>query len=135
MTTATTSSSLSAIGQIAVPVADLQRAIEFYRDQLGQPFLFEVPGMAFFDCGGVRLLLNGPEAREGGAAKPDSSVLYFRVENIHAAHDRLEAQGVTIRSKPHLVAPMPDHDLWMAFFDDSEGNLQALMAELPKRAD
>lgn len=122
--------SLSAIGQISVPVSDLQRAISFYRDRLGLPFLFEVPGMAFFDCAGVRLLLSLPE--HPGERKLDSSVLYFEVVDIQTAYAKLQTQGVVFRDKPHLIARMPDHDLWMAFFHDSEKNLHALMAELPK---
>ena len=124
--------SLSTIGQISVPVADLQRAIGFYRDRLGLPFLFEVPGMAFFECGGVRLLLSTPE--HPTTAKPESSVLYFKVSDLQDAHARLRAKGVVFRDDPHLIARMSDHDLWMAFFHDSEQNLHALMAELPKSA-
>ena len=122
---------LSAIGQISVPVADLPRAIAFYRDQLGIDFLFEASGMAFFDCDGVRLMLNGPEAREASPAKPESSVLYFKVPDIDAAHEHLSSRGVQFRGKPHVIAQMPDHDLWMSFFHDSEDNLHALMAEVP----
>lgn len=132
MSATLTGLSLSAIGQISVPVTDLQRAVGFYRDRLGLPFLFEVPGMAFFDCDGVRLLLSLPE--HPGERKFDSSVLYFKVADIQTAHAELQAQGVVFRDKPHLIARMPDHDLWMAFFHDSEQNLHALMAELPNNA-
>jgi methylmalonyl-CoA/ethylmalonyl-CoA epimerase len=119
--------SLGKIGQIAVPVTDLHRALEFYRDKLGMRFLFEVPRMAFFDCEGVRLLLTLPEA-EGDVKQ--SSILYFLVADIHAAHRELVSRAVHFTAKPHLVAKMPDHDLWMAFFEDSEGNTLALMSEV-----
>jgi methylmalonyl-CoA/ethylmalonyl-CoA epimerase len=119
--------SLGKIGQIAVPVNDLHRALEFYRDRLGMKFLFEVPKMAFFDCDGVRLLLSLPE--EEGELK-NSSIIYFLVADIAAAHATFRDRDVRFTSKPHLIAKMPDHDLWMAFFEDSEGNTLALMSEV-----
>jgi predicted enzyme related to lactoylglutathione lyase len=119
--------SLSRIGQIAVPVSDLKRAIEFYRDTLGIKFLFEVPKMAFFDCADMRLLLTLPEEAE---ADKQSSIIYFAVPEISSAHSILVERGVEFISEPHLVAKMPDHDLWMAFFRDSEGNTLALMSEV-----
>jgi methylmalonyl-CoA/ethylmalonyl-CoA epimerase len=116
------------LGQIAINVKDLDRAAAFYRDILCLPLLFTAGNMAFFDCGGVRLLL-------GHAAKPEhdhpSSVLYFRVPEIHAAHQNLLAKGVRIEDPPHLVARMPTYDLWMTFFRDSEDNILALMSEAP----
>jgi len=123
----TTSPLLKQIGQIAVNVGDLDRAVAFYRDALGLRCLFQPPGLAFFDCGGVRLMLSRPETREFDHA---SSVLYFRVEDIHAAHETLSGRGVAFRDAPHKIADMPDHELWMTFFDDGEGNLHALMAEI-----
>lgn len=118
---------LGPIGQIAMNARDLPRALAFYRDTLGLPFLFSAGTMAFFDCGGVRLMLgipSGPEYDHPG------SILYFRVDDIHAMHETLTARGVSFRSTPHLVARLPDHELWMAFFDDTEGNVLALMAEV-----
>ena len=122
----TTTAAPTAIGQIAVNVRDLERAVAFYRDALGLPLLFQVPGLAFFDCGGVRLMLSRPETPEFDHA---SSVLYFRVADIEAAHGELAGRGVAFRDAPHKIADMPDHELWMTFFDDTEGNLHALMAE------
>ena len=122
----TTTAAPTAIGQIAVNVRDVERAVAFYRDALGLPFLFQVPGLAFFDCGGVRLMLSRPETPEFDHA---SSVLYFRVADIEAAHGELAGRGVAFRDAPHKIADMPDHELWMTFFDDTEGNLHALMAE------
>jgi catechol 2,3-dioxygenase-like lactoylglutathione lyase family enzyme len=119
---------LSQIGQIAVTVRDLDRAIAFYRDALGMPFLFRVPDLAFFDCDGVRLMLSAPEGPE---FDHPSSVLYFRVADLDAAYTTLIERGVDFDDQPHLIATMPDHDLWMAFFRDSEGNILALMSEVP----
>lgn len=120
--------SLSTIGQINVPVQDLARAVAFYRDVLGMRFLFAAPpALAFFDAGGVRLLLE--VASDAEFAHP-ASILYFKVEDIQAQHYEMAARGVEFRQPPHLIAKMPDHDLWMAFFRDGEGNTLALMAEL-----
>jgi methylmalonyl-CoA/ethylmalonyl-CoA epimerase len=119
---------LSQIGQIAVPVGDIERAVAFYRDTLGIPFLFQAPpGLAFFDCAGVRLLLDAP-----AKAQPEhySSIIYFTVPDIHAAYEILSARGVFFEQKPHMIAKMPDHELWMAFFRDPDENLLALMCEV-----
>jgi len=118
---------LGEIGQIAVPVADVDRAIEFYRDVLGMPFLFRAPpGLGFFDCGGVRLMLDGPAKAQAG----QSSVIYYRVFDLEAAFESLTERGVTFERPPHLIAEMPDHELWMAFFRDPDGNLLAMMSEV-----
>jgi methylmalonyl-CoA/ethylmalonyl-CoA epimerase len=118
---------LSRIGQISMTARDLDRAVRFYRDALGLPFLFTAPPkLAFFDCGGVRLLLDVPEDRE--FAHP-GSILYFAVDDIRQAHELLVSRGVRFRQEPHLLAKLPDREVWMAFFDDTEGNTLALMAE------
>ncbi len=117
---------LSTIGQIGVPVKDITRAVAFYRDVLGLPFLFQAGNLAFFDCDGTRLLLDGVEEAAGHA----SSILYFRVDDIEFATETLRMRGVEIVSEPHMIAKMPDHDLWMSFFLDSEGHTMALMAEV-----
>jgi len=121
---------LNQIGQIFVNVKELDRAIEFYRDTLGMTFLFEAPpNMAFFDCGGVRLMLGIPD-------RPDldhpASIIYYKVEDIERVYETFKARGVEFIVKPHLVAPMPDYDLWLADFKDSEGNFLALMSEVPR---
>lgn len=116
---------LTAIGQIAVRATDLPRATRFYRDALGLPFLFEAPGLAFFQCGGVRLMLSGAESPE---FDHPASILYFDVADIEAAHAALSARGVSFRDQPHPVHRTPERALWMAFFDDSEGNTFAIMA-------
>jgi methylmalonyl-CoA/ethylmalonyl-CoA epimerase len=116
------------IGQIAIVVQDLDRAVAFYRDTLGMRFLFQAPPkLAFFDCGGVRLMLDVPEEEE---FKHSASILYYKVDDIRDAWATLRDRGVEFRDEPHLVARMPDHELWMTFFRDPEGNTLALMCEV-----
>jgi methylmalonyl-CoA/ethylmalonyl-CoA epimerase len=122
--------SLNQIGQIFVNVKDLDRAIAFYRDTLGMTFLFQAPpNMAFFDCGGIRLML-------GIADRPEldhpSSIIYYKVDDIERVYEIFNARGVEFIAKPHLVAPMQTYDLWLADFKDSEGNVVALMSEVPR---
>ena len=119
---------LDQIGQIAVPVRDVDRAIAFYRDVLGMRFLFQAPpGLGFFDCAGVRLMLDGPAGAQAGK---HGSVLYYKVPDLQEAFATLTGRGVVFEGKPHLIAKMRDHELWMAFFRDPDGNLLALMAEV-----
>lgn len=119
---------LSRIGQIAVNARDVERATAFYRDKLGMKLLFKAPpNLAFFECDGVRLMLSPPSEAE---FDHPSSVLYFKVQDIQAAHTELSSRGVAFRDAPHLVARLPDHELWMTFFADSEGNVLALMSEV-----
>ncbi|HEX6533214.1 MAG TPA: VOC family protein [Gemmatimonadaceae bacterium] len=128
MSTASSAFSLARIGQIAIPVHDLPRAVAFYRDVLGMRYLFEAPGLAFFDCGGVRLMLSRPESPADAHA---ASVLYYQVEDIDAAYDTLRRRGVELIDTPHLIARLSTHDLWMVFFRDSERNVLGLMCERP----
>jgi methylmalonyl-CoA/ethylmalonyl-CoA epimerase len=121
--------SLSRIGQIAIVVHDVERATAFYRDVLGMRFLFEYPGLAFFDCDGVRIMLSLPERKE---FDHPSSVLYFRVADIQSAYQTLRERKVEFRDEPHVIARMPEYDLWMCFFHDLDGNMLALMAEARK---
>ena len=123
----TTPSGLSAIGQIGTTVSDVERAVGFYRDWLGMKLLFQVPNMAFFDCGGVRLMLSGSETGE-----TYSPILYFKVADIQQMAEILKGRGVVFEREPHLLASMPDHDLWMAFFRDPDRNALALMSEVPR---
>ena len=117
----------STIGQIAINVHDLPKAVAFYRDVLGLKFLFETPSMAFFDVNGVRLMLGKPEKPE---FDHPASILYYRVADLRETCRALARKNVTFESEPHLVARMPNHELWMAFFKDVDGNLLALMSEL-----
>ena len=123
---------LSRIGQIAMTVADLPRAVSFYRDTLGVRFLFEAPpAMAFFDCGGVRLMLSQPEQEGTSGGQHFSSILYYAVADIHHAAAALTARGVRFEQPPHRVARLPHAELWMAFFRDPDGHLLAIMSEVP----
>lgn len=119
---------ISKLDQVTIPVKDLTRAIEFYRDVLQLPHMFTVENkLSFFDCGGVRLMLTRPERAEFD--RP-GSILYFKVPDIHRAHTSLVEREVHIEDPPHLIAKMGTHDLWMSFFRDSEGNMLALSSEI-----
>jgi len=122
---------LSELGQIALTVGDLARAVAFYRDALGMKFLFEAPPrMAFFDCGGTRLMVEERTIIDVPNLHNDS-VLYFRVADINAAHDELHSRGVSFRGAPHMIFKHPDGtEEWMAFFEDMDGGLLALMSEV-----
>lgn len=122
------SSDIQSIGQIALPVSDVEKATAFLRDQVGLRFLFAFPGMAFFDCGGVRLYVAKPEKPEFSGM----SILYFRVADITAAHAELTGRGVVFTDAPHRVHADDRHELWLAFFRDPEGHPMALMSEVPK---
>ncbi|HUA57377.1 MAG TPA: VOC family protein [Verrucomicrobiae bacterium] len=117
---------LSGIGQIAVTVKEVEPAVVFYRDLLGMKLLFQFPGMGFFDCGGVRLMLTAAEK----SGEHHNSIIYFKVEDIGQAHAALSGRGVSFEREPHIIARMPDHDLWMAFFRDLDGNMLAMMCEV-----
>jgi predicted enzyme related to lactoylglutathione lyase len=119
-------SGLSRIHQISMRTHDVDRAVRFYRDALGLPFLFSAPPrLAFFDCGGVRLMLSTPEP---GFDHP-GSILYFAVDDIQRMHDMLASRGVAFRTAPHKIATLADREVWLADFEDSEGNTLALMSE------
>jgi methylmalonyl-CoA/ethylmalonyl-CoA epimerase len=120
---------LTRIQQIAITVQDIERATAFYRDALGMSLLFRAPpGLSFFDCGGVRLMLSLPEGPE---APRENSILYYAVEDIQAAHRVLADRGVRFIGDPHIVARLPDRNIWLAEFRDTEGNVLALMSERP----
>ena len=119
---------ISRLGQIQIRAHDVQRAADFYQNVLGLKLLFKAPpGLAFFDCGGVRLMLDRAEKAESDHL---SSILYFSVPDIQAAYKQLKERGVNFEDEPHVIAKMATHNLWMTFFRDSEGNLMALMSEV-----
>jgi methylmalonyl-CoA/ethylmalonyl-CoA epimerase len=121
---------LSSIGQIAIATHDVERALAFYRDTLGMRFLFRAPvDLAFLDCGGVRIMLARPDAPEFDHR---ASTLYYKVPDIGAAHETLRARGVRFRDEPHKVADLGTHELWLAFFEDVDGNVLSLMSEVAK---
>ena len=117
------------LGQVALAVRDMERSLAFFRDALELPFLFApAPTLSFLMIGDVRLMLSAPE----GEFKPGgSTVLYLRVADIDAEHAALAARGVAFIDAPHLIARMPDHELWMCFFHDPDGHTLALMSERP----
>ena len=116
------------IAQIAIVVRDLERAKAFYRDRLGLAHLFDAPpGMSFFQCGEVRLMLAPPEGPETSA----SSIVYYEVGDIAAAHRALAGEGVAFESEPHFIAKVGDQDLWLAICRDPEGNMVGLMSHRP----
>ncbi|MFN8443791.1 MAG: VOC family protein [Caldilineaceae bacterium] len=119
---------ITQIGQIAINVHDLDRAVAFYRDVLGIPFLYQFPGLAFFQCGEVRLMLSQPEKPE---FDHPGSVLYYKAGDIHQAYHSLKDYGASLIDEPHLIAKMPDHELWMFFCYDLDGNTLGVMAEAP----
>jgi len=130
MTSTAIAPGITRLGQIQIRAHDVERAADFYQKVLGLKLLFKAPpALAFFDCGGVRLMLDRPEKPEFDHA---SSILYFAVPDISTAHTRLKEQGVKFEDEPHMIARMPDHDLWMTSFRDSEENLLALMCEVKR---
>jgi catechol 2,3-dioxygenase-like lactoylglutathione lyase family enzyme len=117
----------SRIGQIAIVCQNVARAAAFYRDTLGLRHLFDAgPTLSFFDCGGVRLMLTTVERP---ADDHPGSMLYFFVTGIDDVHHALSAKGVRFLDAPHLIARMPDHELWLTAFVDSEGNTMGIMEE------
>jgi predicted enzyme related to lactoylglutathione lyase len=115
------------IGQIAVTVSDVAVALPYYRDVLGLTFLFSpAPTLAFLSAGPVRIMLSTPE--EGSAAGANS-ILYFKVAGIESTYAAIVARGSAADQAPHFVAKMPDHELWIGFLRDPDGNLVGLMEE------
>jgi methylmalonyl-CoA/ethylmalonyl-CoA epimerase len=130
VTDKTTGPGVSRLGQIQLRAHDVDRAATFYSEVVGLKLLFKAPpNLAFLDCGGVRLMIDKPEKPE---FDHPGSILYFVVPDIHAAHSKMKSDGANFEDEPHLIAKMPDHDLWMCFFRDTEGNLMGLMSEVRK---
>ena len=121
----------ASIGQLLIPVEDLDRAVAFYRDTLGLGFLFTAPPqMSFFQCGAIRLLVGVPTSDE---FRGRGSAVYFRVADIHAVFRTLKDRGVTFRADPHVVHRTPTMELWLSEFTDPDGNPLALMCEVQKQ--
>ena len=130
MTTVATGIGISRLGQIQMRAHDVDRAAAFYSEVLGLKLLFKAPpNLAFFDCNGVRLMIDKPEKPE---FDHPGSILYFSVPDIQAAYAKMKESSVRFEDEPHLIARMPDHDLWMTFFRDTEDNLLALMSEVKR---
>jgi methylmalonyl-CoA/ethylmalonyl-CoA epimerase len=126
--TATASPALTRVGQVSINAKDLPRAVRFYREVLGMRHLFDAgPALSFFDCGGIRLMISAPEKPE---YDHPGSVIYYKVDDIQSTYEAFRARGAPFIDAPHLIARMPDHELWMAFLKDTEGNTLALMSEV-----
>lgn len=122
--------SIAGLAQVAITVHDIDRALAFYRHVLGLRFLFQAgPGLAFLDCGGVRLMITLPETP---ALDHPNSILYFKVSDIQASWTELEKAGATTEHAPHVIAQMDAIDVWLAEFRDPEGNILALMSEVAR---
>lgn len=120
---------LGPLGQIARVVKDFAAAERFFRDTLGVPHLYTFGTLAFFDCGGTRLMVQAETGNEVPGLRNDS-VLYFRVPDIHRAHEALTQRGVVFRGAPHMIHKHADGtEEWMAFFDDPDGKPLAIMAQ------
>jgi predicted enzyme related to lactoylglutathione lyase len=120
---------LTGVLQIAITAKDIDRAAAFYRDSLCLPLLMTAPNMAFFNCGGVRLYLSGAQGSDHNVS---SSFIYFRTPDIDAFLADAKSKNVTIHQEPQIIARMPDHDLWLMWIKDSEGNLLGIMEERRK---
>jgi methylmalonyl-CoA/ethylmalonyl-CoA epimerase len=116
------------IGQIALTVSDLGAATAFYRDVMGLQLLFEASGMAFFQCGDVRILLGTADLSEG---EHPPTILYYRVEDIEKACATMRERGATVERDPALAHRADDHELWLAFLRDTDGHMLALISEVP----
>jgi len=117
------------VGQIAIAISDLKMSIFFYRYILGLELLFEVPsGLAFFNCGGIRLMLTTVQGKEDDH---NTSVIYYKVSDINKTTEILHNKGVKFEREPQFAAKMADHDLWIGFLRDPDNNLIGIMAELP----
>lgn len=117
---------LRAFGQIALSVTDADRSERFYGETLGLRKLFRYGDLVFFDCAGVRLMLEGASKER---VEIGDECHYFTVVGIEGAFQTLKERGVAMIDEPHLVAKMPDHELWMVFFRDPDGHMLALMEE------
>ena len=122
---------LTQIGQIAINVQDVDRAIAFYRDVLGMEFLFEAPGLGFFNCGGVRLMLSRAEQEE---FNHPASILYYKVDDMEGTCEALRSRGVSFETEPAVVHRTDTYELWIGLFRDTEGNPVALMSEVAAEA-
>lgn len=117
------------IGQIAIAVSDIKQAVKFYKDKLGLSLLFEVPsGMAFFECGGIRLMIT---EQNGDVKDHNTSVIYYRVTDIKSVAISMIERGIAFTREPQMAVKMSDHELWIGFLRDPDGNLIGIMEEVP----
>jgi DNA-binding CsgD family transcriptional regulator len=115
---------LGAIAQIARSVQDIRRSEEWYKNVLGLPHLYTFDKLAFFDCGGTRLMLS-----QESAAVPES-ILYLRVGDIAGTYELLKSRGVEFINAPHMIHKHADGtEEWLCMFKDTEGRPLGLMAQ------
>ena len=130
--TTTDAVSLSRIKQIAIPVHALDKAKAFYRDTLGMRHLFDAPpALSFFDCGGVQLMLAGPEA-QGKDGNQQHAVLFYDVSDIKKIHSRIKASGAKSLAEPRVIARMNGREIWVCELSDGQGNVVGLMSDVPE---
>jgi methylmalonyl-CoA/ethylmalonyl-CoA epimerase len=123
--------SLAKIRQIAVPVTDIVEATRFYRDVLGMQHLFDAPPqLSFFDCGGVQLMLSGPEGGGSEADRQQRPIIYYDVADIKATHAALVEGGAPAIQAPHMIARMGTNEIWIGFVGDGQGNMVGLMSHV-----
>jgi len=123
------SMNISGIGQIAIAISDLEKSVYFYQKILKLEMLFDVqPNMAFFDCGAVRLMLT---TLQGPEVDHNTSVIYYRITDIETIFEELKSLQVDVERAPGKAATMEDHELWIGFIRDPDGNLIGLMEEKP----
>jgi methylmalonyl-CoA/ethylmalonyl-CoA epimerase len=131
MTAITPTVHFDTIGQIALTVSDIARSKDFYQNTLGMKFLFDAGSMAFFQCGDIRFMIGTSPEPFQAQSPHGGTLLYFKVSDIHQAHEFLKEKGVVFHQRPHLVAKMPDHELWLAFIKDPDENILGVMSEIP----
>ena len=125
--------SLSRIKQIAIPVNSIEKARAFYRDTLGLKHLFDAPpALSFFDCGGIQLMLAGPEG-QGKDGPHQHPILFYDVSDIKATHAKIKAAGAESLEEPHVIARMNGREIWIGAVSDGQGNVVSLMSEVPEK--
>jgi methylmalonyl-CoA/ethylmalonyl-CoA epimerase len=125
--------SLNRITQVAIPVDSIEKAKAFYKDTLGMRHLFDAPpGLSFFDCGGIRLMLAGPEG-QGKDGPNQHPVLYYEVSDIKVTHAKIKASGAESLEEPHVIARMNGREIWIAAVSDGQGNSVSLMSDVPEK--
>jgi methylmalonyl-CoA/ethylmalonyl-CoA epimerase len=124
--------SLSKIKQIALPVREIETAKRFYRDTLGMRHLFDAPpALSFFDCGGVQLMLAGPEG-QGKDGEKQHGVLFYDVSDIKSTHAKIESSGARTLEPPRVIARMNGREIWVSSVSDGQGNVVGLMSDIPE---
>jgi methylmalonyl-CoA/ethylmalonyl-CoA epimerase len=123
---------LSRIRQIALPVRDISEATRFYRDTLGLRHLFDAPpALSFFDCGGVQLMLAGPEG-QGKDGEQQHGVLFYDVSDIKATHSTIKSSGAKSLEDPRIITRMNGREIWISSLSDGQGNVVGLMSDVPE---